>query len=55
MDESPPVMPRFSTTMTLAPARDASTAQLMPAMPEPMTTMSQSLVSLASAGVAATA
>ncbi len=38
--------------ITFAPARDASAAQLMPAMPLPTTTMSASLVSWFLAGFA---
>ena len=55
MDESPPVALCFSSTMTRAPASEASTAALMPAMPLPMTTMSASLFSWDLAGVSATA
>ena len=53
MDESPPVIVEFFSRMTtLAPARAASTAQLMPAMPLPTTTMSASLDSWFLAGFA---
>lgn len=55
MDESPPVTLCFSSTTTLAPAREASTAALMPATPLPTMTKSTSLVSCFSAGVSAAA
>ena len=53
MEESPPVMSRFSSTMTEAPASAASTAALMPAMPVPTTATSQVYSSVAEAGRAA--
>ena len=55
MDESPPVTSCFSSTITLAPAREASTAALMPVMPLPTTTRSASFVSCLSAGFSAAA
>ena len=42
-----PTLPPFSTTMTLLPARTASTAAHKPAPPAPTTTMSHSRVSSA--------
>ena len=47
-----PMEEAFSTTMTLLPAREASTAANMPAAPAPAMTMSASRVSLAASAVA---